>query len=95
MGRLVIDEPNGRVTVSVEVLDVAIGGCELRVFTPIETGRAASLGIEVHQTTLWVPVPTQRSRRTSRGWTMSAVFDRPTAQEQRSIYVLMAEHSGR
>ena len=94
MGRLVMDEPCGPVTVSAEVLDVAVGGCELRVFTPIETDRAARLGIEVHHRALWVPVRTRSVHRTPRGWTISAVFDRPTAQAQRSIYVLMAEHNG-
>ena len=95
MGRLVVDEPSGPVTVSAEVLGVTVAGCELRVFTPIGTDRAALLGVEVRQTTLWVPVRTRNVRRTSRGWTISSAFDRPTAQEQRSIYMLMADHNGR
>jgi PilZ domain len=86
-----MDEPGGRVTVSAEVLDMSVGGCELRVFTPVNPAQAARLGIEVRQTTVWVPVRTRSVRRSSRGWTLSCAFERPTAEQQRSVYVLMAE----
>ena len=90
IGRLFVHEPSGRATFATEVLDVSVLGCELRVYTPLDTGRAARLGIEVHSTTLWVPVLIRRVRRTTHGWTVTCVFDRPSPSDQRSIYALMA-----
>ena len=90
IGRLFVYEPSGRATFATEVLEVSVVGCELRVYTPLDTGRAARLGIEVHNTTLWVPMLIRSVRRTTHGWTVSCVFDRPSPSDQRSIYALMA-----
>ena len=90
IGRLFVDEPSGRATFATEVLEVSVLGCVLRVYSPLDTGRAARLGIEVRNATLWVPMLIRSVRRTAHGWTITCVFDRPSPADQRSIYALMA-----
>lgn len=90
IGRLVVCEPSGRATLAAEVLEVSVVGCELRVYSPLEKNRAARLGIEVRNATLWAPVVFRSVRRTAHGWTVSCAFDRPSPTDQRSIYALMA-----
>jgi len=88
-------EPAGRVTFAAEVLEVSVTNCELRVYTPVLAGLSARLGVELSDATVWVPVLARQVRRTSHGWTVSCVFDRPTATDQRSIYALMAARNAR
>jgi hypothetical protein len=94
IGRLIVKEPGGSATIAAEVIDVSIRGCELRVFAPIDTDRLARLGLEVRDTTLWVPVRTRSVRRDTHGWRVGCAFERPNADQQRSIYSLMSECNG-
>jgi hypothetical protein len=95
IGRLMTEEPAGRATFAAEILEVTVTSCELRVYTPIVAGLSARLGVELRDATVWVPVVARRVRRTTHGWTISCVFDRPTASDQRSIYALMAGRNAR
>ena len=90
-----LQERNGSRTIATEVVDVTVLGCELRVFAPVDVDQTGRLGYEIRERTAWMPVRVRSVRRGARGWTVACAFDRPTPEQQRSIYAFMAEcHNG-
>ncbi len=79
---LMLETGSGLATLCGYIIDISVSGCALRLYSPVHAHVAGRVQVSIGGRDVWLPIVTKWARSGTRGWTVGAEFDRPTAEKQ-------------